>query len=288
MYWVDAFTEKPLRGNPAVVVPQADDLSEAQMQGIAREVNCSETAFICPATVPEADMQLRWFSPTQEVDLCGHATVAALHVLAQEQRFNLQPGTRQYLYLETRSGLLTVSVDQTQSHRIDIWLSLPTCTFEALAVSERQALGSVFNVEAVPTQSAAPVIDSLNRDVLIAVERLQTLYDLRPQLAQMAALNQEKGWRGVCAYTLETLTPGHTAHLRFFAPNIGIPEDPVTGSVCAPLALYLHQQGMAAERMTFEQGDCLQRPGRLQVEVSNGMPRLGGSAVTVMHGEFKL
>ncbi|NCJ08410.1 PhzF family phenazine biosynthesis isomerase [Synechococcales cyanobacterium C] len=294
VYWVDAFTEKPLGGNPAVVVPQADDLTEAQMQGIAHEVNCSETAFICPTTITEADLRLRWFSPTQEVDLCGHATVAALHVLAQEQRFNLRPGTLQYLYLETRSGLLTASVDQTQDHRIGIWLSLPLCTFELLAAPEIHTLQTLLGVK--PMTDPAPVMDSLNRDVLLSVEKLHTLHGLKPQLESMAAFNRQQGWRGVCIYTLDTQIPSHTAHLRFFAPNMGITEDPVTGSVSVPLALYLHQQAASlpatnldvATAMTFEQGDCLGRPGRLQVDLGSGSPRLGGHAVTVMRGEFEL
>jgi trans-2,3-dihydro-3-hydroxyanthranilate isomerase len=104
IYWVDAFTDRPFQGNPAVVVPQADGLTDFQMQQIAREVNCSETAFVLTAATPEADFRLRWFTPTQEVDLCGHATIAAFHALAQEGRFNLSQGVTQILYIHAERG----------------------------------------------------------------------------------------------------------------------------------------------------------------------------------------
>ena len=86
VYWVNAFTLEPFTGNPAVVVPDASDLSDDQMQRIAREMNCSETVFVLRPTDTEADLRLRWFTPTQEVPLCGHATVAAMHILAEVGR----------------------------------------------------------------------------------------------------------------------------------------------------------------------------------------------------------
>jgi trans-2,3-dihydro-3-hydroxyanthranilate isomerase len=288
-YWVDAFANQPFQGNPAVVIPQADGLSDLQMQQIAREVNCSETAFVLQPTVPEADFRLRWFTPTQEVDLCGHATIATLHALAQEGRFNLQRGTSQILYLETRSGILKVTVDYTQDSRPWVWLTLPNCTFEAITPNLTQQLTTILGYpEEMGIVEA--VVDSHNRDVLLPIAHLDRLQGLKPDMARLSELGQQKGWRGICVYTQETAEPNSDAHSRFFAPQSGIYEDPVTGSVSGPLAVVLSQKSTAKASPTwrFEQGDCLGRAGRLLIELHGNTPKLGGQAITVMRGELYL
>jgi trans-2,3-dihydro-3-hydroxyanthranilate isomerase len=288
-YWVDAFADQPFQGNPAVVVPLADGLSDLQMQQIARETNCSETAFVLQPTVPEADFRLRWFTPTQEVNLCGHATIATLHALAQEGRFNLQRGTTQLLYLETRSGILKVTVDYTQDHRPWVWLTLPDCTLDAIAPPLTQQLVTLLGYpEGMAGVDA--VVDSHNRDVLVSITHLHQLQALKPDKVRLSELGQQQGWRGVCVYTQETAEPDSDAHSRFFAPQSGIDEDPVTGSVSGPLALVLSQKTIAKDSKSwrFEQGDCLGRAGRLSIELNGNTPKLGGQAITVMRGELYL
>ncbi len=282
LHWVDAFTRIPFTGNPAVVVPDADALSDAQMQQIAREVNCSETAFVTPARLPETDFQLRWFTPTQEVDLCGHATIATLHTLAELGRFNLRPQTQQILYLDTRSGVLAVTIDYAMEAPW-VWLTLPTCDFKPVdsevAAHLAQSLGL-----SDPSQA---VVDSLNHDVLIAVATLQELRQLTPNFPQLSRLGQQHHWRGVCVYTRETLDPLHAAHSRFFAPQSGIAEDPVTGSASGPLALYLSADESPGS-LVLEQGDYLQRSGRVKVQLGEDSLKIGGQAITVMRGEMRL
>lgn len=300
VYWVDAFTQKLFCGNPAVVVPLADGLTAATMQLLAREVNCSETAFITQPTTPSADLRLRWFTPTREVELCGHATVAALHVLAQEGRFKLVPGTTQILYLETRSGILTATVDYSETTSPLIWLQLPGCEFTALAAEETQRLSQLLGLAVT---SAAAVVDSLNRDVLIEVPTLAELQTLQPDQEALSRLSAEQNWRGVATFSRETILPDSLAHSRFFAPRYGIAEDPVTGSMSVPLALYLQQASLrspadlssnavlpstTADPVILEQGDCLGRAGRVWVDLSQVEPRLGGQAVTVLRGELFL
>jgi trans-2,3-dihydro-3-hydroxyanthranilate isomerase len=289
VYWVDAFCDRPFCGNPAVVVPQADGLSDTQMQQIAREVNCSETAFVLQPTVPEADFRLRWFTPTQEVNLCGHATVATLHALAQEGRFNLHPGVTEILYLETRSGVLKVLVDY-KTDRPWVWLTLPECQFERISLDLAQQLAVTLGLPETPLP--VPVVDSLNRDMLVAIPHLHQLQLLRPDMAALARLGKDRGWRGIGVYTRETVEPDRDVHVRFFAPQSGIPEDPVTGSASGPLALLLRQSGPSKDPerdlWRFEQGDCLNRAGRLLIELQGETPKLGGQAVTVLRGELYL
>lgn len=296
VYWVDAFCDRPFSGNPAVVVPQADGLSDAQMQQIAREVNCSETAFVLQPTVPEADFRLRWFTPTQEVNLCGHATVAALHILAQEGYFNLGPGVTEILYIETRSGVLKVTVDY-KKERPWIWLTLPTCTFESISPDLTQQLTVVLGLldpksPVFKPFLPAPVVDSLNYDVLVAIPHLHALQTLSPPMEVLKHFGKKQGWRGICVYTRETVEPDSDVHVRFFAPQSGIPEDPVTGSVSGPLALLLRQTGKPKDPerdlWRFEQGDCLNRAGRLLIELQGDIPKLGGQAITMLRGTLYL
>ncbi len=281
-YWVDAFTQQPFTGNPAVVIPQAEGLSASQMQQIAREVNCSETAFICPPTDPKADLELRWFTPNREVDLCGHATVAAMHTLVNLQSKLIQPET----ILQTRSGLLPVEIEVEAAGSAWIWLTVPSCQFES--VESAASLSAALGIELTQV-NPPPVVDSLNQDVLIPIASLAQLHALKPDFPQLGAIAQQQGWRGICAYSLEPIEPTSSAHLRFFAPHYGITEDPVTGSVSVPLASYLQQTGsLNQSRLTLEQGDCLGRSGRIQVDLSSDRPRFGGQAVTVMRGELYL
>lgn len=316
VHWVDAFTQVPFTGNPAVVVSQANGLNKTQMQRIAREMNCSETAFVVQASHPEADLRLRWFTPKAEVDLCGHATVAAMHVLAIEGRFKLGVGTTQILYLETCSGILSVTVDYTDPQGAWTWLTLPSCEFQPLTTATIEKLLPLLGLTDLAV-SQGPVQESLNNDVLVAVKDLQQLHSLQPDLSRLAALGTQQGWRGVCVFTTETLEPQSAAHSRFFAPQIGISEDPVTGSVSGPLALYLQQShqlksSIAAEQIgsprsmhicrnspgaadkstnfciILEQGDHLDRPGRVWIDLTGPTPKLGGQAVIVMRGELYL
>ncbi|MCM1981361.1 PhzF family phenazine biosynthesis protein [Lyngbya confervoides] len=286
-YWVNAFTTQPFCGNPAVVIPTAAGLSDDQKQLIAREVNCSETAFVEPAQSQDADFRLRWFTPTQEVSLCGHATLATIQVLCELGWFNLKKGTNQVLYLETLSGILSAFVDFTQSDRAWIWLSLPSCDFQTLEPTILAQVAAGLRLD--PRQLKRGVIESLNQDVLVQVESLAMLQSLDPDFKELHQLGDRHQWRGFCCYTPQTLDPAHAAHLRFFAPQSGILEDPVTGSVSGPLGLHLracHQ--VMEDHLILEQGDSLGRSGRIHLDLSNQKPRLGGQAVTILRGEFEL
>lgn len=283
IYWVDAFTTERFTGNSAAVVPDASELSDRQMQTLAREMNCSETVFVLRPTETEAHLRLRWFTPTQEVPLCGHATIAAMHVLAEMGYYNLKPGFQQILYVETLTGVLAVIVDFRKSSSPWIWLTLPRCSFEPLSPRQQDALQRAFPGLDASFQSA--VLDSLNQDILLRVASLTGLQHLTPDFAALKTLGTAQGWRGFSVFTTEVADAQHGAQSRFFAPQSGILEDPVTGSASVPLALYLKQQGLAVgDRIILEQGHCLQRPGLIHVDLSEETPRCGGQAVTVLTG----
>ncbi len=291
---VDAFTLTPYTGNPAGVVVDADRLSDVQMQSIAREMSLSETAFILSSSKPGADLRVRWFTPTNEVPLCGHATIAGFHALAEEGKFGMKGEGKFSFNLETASGVLPVEVVKTQGS-IAIMLGLAIPVFEKASPLKIDLL-RVLNITISEFDTDIPI---LKHDYLyVPVKRLHTLFTMKPNFLSIANFLTSRKLQGLCVYTLETIERESTVHSRFFAPNQGINEDPVTGSAHGPLGVLLFENGVlkAADGSCVfqgEQGDAMGRRGRVRVElvVAEGKPasvRIGGNAVTVLEGEMLL
>ncbi|HZY10726.1 MAG TPA: PhzF family phenazine biosynthesis protein [Bacteroidota bacterium] len=290
---VDAFTTIPQTGNPAGVVLEGKNLTEKQMQAIAREINLSETAFILPPTKQQADMRIRWFTPTMEVPLCGHATIASFHCMAEEGAYGMTKKGEYHFELETASGVLPVDVIKNDVITVMFGLKIPI--FEK---------GQHFKIDLVRILNT-PISDFDNRinivrtDYLyVPIRRLHNLFTMKPNFLTMTNFLNTRKLRGVCIYTTETVDRESVVHSRFFAPNCGINEDPVTGSSHGPLAILLFEQGnldVQDGRCIFqgEQGDPIGRRGRVKVEllVDNSKPvsvKIGGNAVTVLEGEMLL
>jgi len=287
---VDAFTARPFGGNPAAVVLDADRLSTLDMQRIAAEMNVSETAFLSRAAGPGSGPRLRWFTPTgHEVAFCGHATVATVHALRESG------GLRENrITFETAGGPLPVRVEP-HGARVVIWLepALPRCS------GYTGELADVLAALGVATLGGwAPPALTSDGDLLVPMPALAPLRRLAPDLGAVSRAAAAEKLRGICAVALEGVDPGSKTHSRFFAPHLGIAEDPVTGSVHAALPVWLREAGHLAGdgeviRFTAEQGDGLGRPGRLTVElgVERGRParvRVGGEAVTTLTGRLRL
>jgi len=286
MALVDAFTTDPLSGNAAGVVPDADGLSTEQCQAIARELAVSETAFLSPST--DADRQIRYFTPTQEVDLCGHATIAAHAVLHDEGQ--LSAGSHS---LATAVGVLDIEIDEDGT----VWMTQDTPTVEQQAIDYdrlAEALGcevsTLQDVGAdIPVARASTGLPAL----VVPINFLESLGGLQPDIDAIEALSKEFDVAGVYVFTFDTLSADATAHGRFFAPAVGVDEDPVTGTASGACAAYFHTAGSAAfddldDELVFEQGDFLDRAGRVRVrvdyETGSRRVRVGGQAVTTVDG----
>jgi PhzF family phenazine biosynthesis protein len=276
---VDAFTSRPYAGNPAVVVLRGEGLDDARMQAIAREMNLSETAFLSPARLPGAAYRLRWMTPSVEVNFCGHATVATVHAM---QEAGLLRGNR--VVFETRNGLLPVAAEDDW-----IWLEPAAPSIEPVHEDLKAVLAALEMPRSALAAWAPPSLGG-ERDLLLPCATLKALGALAPDPARLTALGVKHGWRGYCLTTLETFEASSSIHSRFFAPQSGVFEDPVTGSVHASLAIYVTAAGKAPDRFTAEQGDFMQRPGRLRIEVQrrSGRVRVGGQAVTVLRGALRV
>ena len=300
---VDAFTTEPLAGNAAGVVPDAGGLTDEQMRAVARELSVSETAFLRPST--GADRAVRYFSPTTEVDLCGHATIAS-HARLFEQG-DIQAGTHA---LETNVGVLDIEV--TEEGRV--WMTQNEPTIHEVEESyDRigEALGcdpnTMRDVGAdLPVAYASTGLPFL----VVPVNFLEGLGGMNPNPAAVEALADDHDAAGVYAFTFDTLDADATVHGRCFVPGVGIPEDPVTGTASGACGAYLDRfaafddgGGSVEDRaiseeddehgtpdeMLFEQGHYVDRPGTVRVRAAGGgAPSVGGDAVTSFTGTISV
>jgi trans-2,3-dihydro-3-hydroxyanthranilate isomerase len=291
---VDAFTTTPFTGNPAAVVTDASSLTEQQMLMIARELNLPETAFVLPTAKTDTDLRIRWYTSTNEVPLCGHATIASFHALAEEGKLGMRNDGTFDFRLETASGILPVSV-QKEGKSTSVLFGLPMPDFEK-AGEYRIDLSRLLNITLKELDPSFPIL----RDayLYVPVRRLHSLFTIRPNFALLASFLEMRKFGGICVYTTETIDRDSVVHARFFAPHQGTNEDPVTGSAQGPLMVLLYREGVLKVpegKAIFqgEQGDAIGRRGRVSVEltVDNGVPStlaIGGQAVTVIESDLLL
>jgi len=257
LYQVDAFASGPFAGNPAAVCLLPGPRDDAWMAQVAGEMNLSETAFLLR---DEGDYSLRWFTPTTEVDLCGHATLASAHVLWETGLL----GPAETARFQTRSGPLTAQLkDGLIELDVPSLAEKPTPTPEPLAA----ALG------------AAPrYVGRFGDKYLLEVETEEDVRQLSPDYAAMRALPE----RGV-AVTSVASTPGYDFVSRYFAPWVGIDEDPVTGSAHCCLGPYWSRRLGRNELRAYQ---ASARGGAVHVRIADDRVRLGGRAITVLKGEL--
>ncbi len=257
LYQVDAFTDQPFHGNPAGVCFLSAPRPNQWMQSVAQEINLSETAFLLQEV---SGYRLRWFTPTVEVDLCGHATLASAHILWETNRLGMDKIAQFY----SRSGSLTARLEGDW-----IQLNFPVKRLELVTIPEE--LSTVLGIR--------PVFVGKNQfDYLVEVESEEILRSLQPDMTRLSQIPV----RGVIV-TCASTTPGYDFISRFFAPRVGVPEDPVTGSAHCCLTPYwsekLHKQSMTAYQAS-------RRGGELRLRLENDRVLITGQAVTVFQGEL--
>ncbi len=289
---VDTFTNVPHTGNPAGAVLDGKELTERQMLAIAREMNLSETGFVLPPTKPGADLRIRCFSPKGEILPYGHSAIACLHALAEEGRLGMSRNGRYSFKLESNIGLLTVDVSKDDTFP-SVMLGMKILPFEKVT-HYKVDLFRILDLRVAEFESRIPITRS---DYLfVAVKRLHSLFTMQPNYLAMANYLEKRHLRGICVFTTETIDRESVVHSRFFAPHVGVNEDPVTPTVQGQLSVCLFENGLLDLRdgrcvYQGEQGDAIGRRGRITVElnVDEQKPvsvKVGGSAVTVLEGEM--
>ena len=261
---VDAFTETPFRGSPAAVLVLDETPPDDWMAAIAREMSLPDTGFIIREEVPDADFRLRWFTPTVEIDLCGHATLASAHCLFED-------GVDGPIRFATRSGILTVSREDDGSLAMDFpaWFSgdRPSAK-EAVAAALRAPVEST-----ALTENGAFLIALMEDEV--AIRALEPDLDAVAKLEATVGLIPTAQAEAGAAYDFVS---------RVFAPQAGIPEDPVTGSAHTALAPYWAQR-LGKTMMTGYQ--VSRRSGFVGVEHRGDRVTVSGRAVTVFDGALE-
>jgi PhzF family phenazine biosynthesis protein len=254
---VDAFTNRPFTGNPAAVCILDEPPADWWMQDIAREMNLSETAFLLPH---EEGFDLRWFTPTTEVDLCGHATLASAHVLWEDGHLAPDEAAR----FHTRSGELICT-------RADEWIEMdfPAKPTEAAEIPDglEDGLG------------LSPVWVGRNgMDLLVELSDEKQVRALQPDIGALRRVEA----RGIIV-TSGGIGAGYDFVSRFFAPRAGVDEDPVTGSAHCALAPFWSERLGRDELVGYQVSS---RGGKVRTRVRGDRVLLGGQAVTVMRGEL--
>lgn len=297
-YQVDVFTDRPFGGNPLAVFPEADDLTDQEMQWIAREMNLSETTFVTSPQASGADFKVRIFTPRKEFPFAGHPVVGTHWVLAHVGLVSLrEPVTR--VSFELGVGVLPADLHVLNGRVTRIVMTQGRPEFCAVLEDVPSlARGLGLPVAAITdTDLPVQVVSTGVPQMMVPVRSLAEVRGLDVSRFDMAAL--ARAWRSVGTefcfiFTTQTQSPKADVHVRLFAPTVGVPEDPATGSANGALGAYLVQHQVVPTetspvKIISEQGLEIDRPSTLSVEVDHteGRPRavrVGGQVVMVAEG----
>ena len=274
---VDAFTSEPFGGNPAgVVLLDGDFPNERLMQQVAAELRYSETAFVQQNGLRE--FTVRYFTPAGEVDLCGHATIAAFHVLWLKGLLrNDRP-----IVNHTLAGDLMVMIED----QVMMQMAAPRVLQTPIEPEQLQRV-MAGGVTTVWSDMPIEIVSTGLPDIILPVGSVDNLNALQPDMAALAELSRELDVTGVHAFALSD--DGYTAHVRNFAPLYGIPEESATGTANAALTHYLQRRGLIAAPAAcrFMQGEAMGRPSVVSTSLQHdGSIWVGGTSCIVAEGEL--
>jgi predicted PhzF superfamily epimerase YddE/YHI9 len=306
---VDAFSTKPFCGNPAGVITEADGLTREAMQWIAGEMNLSESAFV---TLPESEdtiFRIRFFTPSEEVNLSGHVTIATCFALIEEGRIPLRNGITKVAF-GTNVGSIPVDIyfnTDTASDDEDgvggISLSIPDFTDGILEkimmhqsikryrpasfpIAEIAKILGIDEGEITRTGLPLEIISTGLEQFMIPVLHKETILEMNPDLIKLGLMNSKFGIHTNHIFTLDTFNQDCTSYSRHFAPSVGMWEDPATGTAAAGLGTYLYRHGVITSgSLTMEQGKETDSLAKILVELGDnveetGAVQVGGLAVT--------
>lgn len=271
-YTLNAFSEDPNGGNPAGVVMDNNSLDENQMQKIAEIIGFSETAFIEKSN--KADFKVRFFTPTEEVDFCGHATVASFYLLKHEGK--IQTGD---YWQETKAGVLKVSV--LEDDTVVMAQSLPK--FLKRLEKDTDEFQQIYRSLGISPEDAGldfmEIVSTGLADLMVPVASRQVLDTLKPDFDQIATISRAHGITGYHVFVLKEGTS--TAECRNFAPAVGIDEESATGSSSGALGAFLVKNDMVKKgqditEMEFIQGIQMDRPSRIAVQIHTDGDQIKG------------
>ena len=285
VYMLNAFAKTDNGGNPAGVVLDADSLSAYDMQKVAEKVGFSETAFVKKSN--NADFKVVFFTPNEEVDLCGHATIATFYLLANKGIIQAGEYTQ-----ETKAGVLKV---ECRKNNI---IYMNQCNPKFYEILNKKEIADTLNINENEIIDDLPVqiVSTGLRDILVPIKSLKTLYKIQPDFDKVSHVSKKQNAVGYHLFTLET-EHDSTAHCRNFAPLYDIDEEAATGTSNGALSCYLYKYGIILqnniENLAFEQGYSMKKPSEILagLMVHNeeiDEVKVGGIALNVREKEIKL
>jgi PhzF family phenazine biosynthesis protein len=294
LFHVDAFTRERFCGNPAIVVLDADHLSEDQMQTIATEVN-GETAFVVEAESNDHDMQVKFFTPRHPVPFVGHATIAAQYVRAKKDG---KP--RGKIRQRTGAGIVEIEVSEAQGDlRVAITQNPPSLGPVIPDHHRRQVLNALgISSPSLHNDCPLQILAKGGTRLLIGLRSSELLGSLKPDFEELARLTSHVGAEGYFVFALTEQDGKIGTESRMFVPALGIPEDPVSGNAHGMLGVYLVNHGLLTPQgghVVFRghQGMWVRRPGLVEVAVESSgrvaqSVRITGDAVIVYEAEVTI
>lgn len=298
-HWLDVFTSEPFGGNPLAVFPEAEGLTDAEMQNIARELNLSETTFVFPSTQAPAQYRVRIFTPINELPLAGHPVVGTHFLLAVLECYKLQPPVTR-IYQEVGVGILPVDLlcPEGRIARVRMTQAAPKFLAPAADLDELAAALGLQTHDLLGEAAWPQVVSTGIPQLMIPVRGLEVLRKISPNLPALRALCDELNTDMTYIFALESFDRAGRTHGRFVSGHYHF-EDPVTGSAAGAMAAYLVHYGLISGNndspieWIHEQGHFMQRPGRVYITVQ-GEPgnvqtvQVAGDAVLMGKGEIFL
>lgn len=289
VFHVDAFTEQPFGGNAAGVVPNAEGLTEAEMQKIAKELNLSETAFVLPTSNEKADVRVRYFTPASEIDFCGHATIALSWILSTEFGW-LERSSE--IRLETNIGIVPVKSTAADGHLLSVSMTQVTPKVKEIKLDAKEICRLIgVSIDDIDDRFPIKLGYTGNWHLLIPMKSRKAVDAASPVMKELERMNKEFQVSTTHLYTFDSVDDA-LIYTRDFAPAVGIAEDPVTGSANGALAGYLVLEGIIDPKRTSQfkiaQGHAVGRPGLLDIEIMHDENKpvicVGGRAVKTISG----
>jgi trans-2,3-dihydro-3-hydroxyanthranilate isomerase len=296
-YQADVFTGQPFGGNPVAVFPDAQGLTDFELQQIAREMNLSETVFVLPPTDQAAVVRLRIFTPTQEIPFAGHPVLGTFYVLAQLGLIAVTDGVTRVMQ-ECNIGLYPVEIHAREGQITRVVMTQPKPLFLG-TVDETEDLFRIAKTlglqkyQIVDTKAPVMVVSTGLPVVIVPVRTLTAVRSIEPDAAAIVEICEMLGTNGIMVFTTMTVEDHTTVHTRMFAPAIGILEDPATGSANGAMGAYLVHNGLVEvgplTEIIVEQGYEIGRPSRILVQVESDddaikTVKVGGQVVMVVEG----
>ena len=296
-YQADVFTVQPFGGNPVAVFPNAQGLTDFELQQIAREMNLSETVFVLPPTDEAAVVRLRIFTPTQEIPFAGHPVLGTFYVLAQLGLIAVTEGVTRVMQ-ECNIGLFPVEIHALEGQITRVVMTQPKPLFLG-SMDETEDLFHIAKALGLPkyqivdTKAPVMVVSTGLPVVIVPVRALTAVRSIEPDASAIVDMCERFGTNGILVYTTMTVEDHATVHTRMFAPAIGILEDPATGSASGAMGAYLVHNGLVEvgllTEIIVEQGYEIGRPSRILVQVESDddaiqTVKVGGQVVMVVEG----